>query len=87
MKNVKFGETVSVEIFRNNIKQTYQVKFPSKDEIILLTTDLDKLDNKDKNHTQPNIEEKLESLQRLLNKGIINKDEYEIKKKQLLKEL
>lgn len=75
-----FGDTIIVEVLRDNITQSYQVKLPSKDEVTLLKASTT---NKDTT-IQPNIEEKLESLQRLLKKGLVTQEEYEVKRKQLL---
>jgi hypothetical protein len=79
-KKFVFGDTIVVEVLRDNIPQSYQVKLPSKDEVVLLMAPKN---NKDIT-LQPNIEEKLESLQRLLKKGLVTQEEYEVKRKQLL---
>lgn len=79
-KNRKFGDTVKVEVLRDNVSQSFQVKLPLKEEVTLIKDSIIKKDSTQ----QANIEEKLESLQRLLKKGLINQEEYDVKKKQLL---
>ena len=36
LSNIKFGETLSIQITRDNANQTYQVKLPSKEEALSL---------------------------------------------------
>ncbi len=83
-KDLAFGDTISMEISRNNNRQIYQVKLPSKNEAISLKSSLERGDTSSPNLS---IEEKLVQLQRLLKKGLITKEEYETKKKQLIESL
>ncbi len=80
-KDETFGDTVSVEIMRNGIRQIYQGKLPSKEEVLLLKSTPNKGETLSAN---PSVEEKLIELERLLQKGLITQEEYETKRKQLI---
>lgn len=81
--SIDFGQTVEFAILRDNIPQVLTVTVPSKQEFekLVETKDATPL-----NET-PQVELKLESLRRLLDRGIISQDEFNVKKKQLLNEL
>jgi len=81
IKNAGFEATIIMEIMRNNIRQTYHVKLPSKAEALFIKGSLNK---EEALSPAPNVEEKLEELQRLLQRGLITQEEYETKRKRLI---
>ena len=83
LKKLAFGDIVNIEVLRDNITQTCQVKLPTRDEVILLMASTKSKESVIK----PTAEEKLESLQRMLKKGLITQEEYDSKRKKILSEL
>lgn len=78
---VKFGEKIEMKVKRHNDIISLLLEFPSEKEI----QEIVKSDTTTIFKTEPeDIENKLESLNRLLNKGLITQEEYNKKKTELL---
>lgn len=80
-----FGEVHSIEVLRNSSKLNLEAKFPTRDEVVAAiakpaAANLGAV-------RSVSIEERLESLTRLLQKGMITQEEFEAKKKQLITDL
>lgn len=83
MGQIKFGQKVYFEVLRNNISKTLIFAAPTQQEASSLVPSTETKTSE----VSLSIEQKLEALSRLLNKGIINQEEFNIKKKELLNDL
>lgn len=83
LNKLDFGENVQLSVLRDDFPQEMTIKIPEKQEMAKLLTNK-KIESKG---NSSEIEQKLEALSRLLEKGIITKDEFDSKKKQLLSEI
>lgn len=81
LTKVQFGDKKKIEILRNGIPMSFVLEFPSTQEVesIVKSQGVSKGSKADES-----IEEKLETLNRLLDKGLITKKEYDKKKAELL---
>jgi len=83
LSNIDFGDKVRVGILRDDLSQELSITVPDKQFILgLIQPKKEEL-----NIQRPDVEQKLEALSRLFEKGIITNEEFESKKKQLLSEM
>jgi hypothetical protein len=82
IEDIEFGDKARIEINRNGDIHSRTLEFPTKKEIEKLASS-----NTDVHvNVQNDIEGKLESLSRLLEKDLITQEEFDKKKKELLEE-
>lgn len=82
---MKFGDTVQVEVLRNSEKLKLEMIIPNKEEVAAITNEIKK--EKEVVSSPKSVEERLETLTRLHQKGLVSKEEFEEKKKQFLSEM
>lgn len=81
--NLRFGDKLNVEVLRDDRPLSLTIQLLSKEEHDQMRARSNATSQKD----SMDVEKKLESLSRMLEKGLVSKDEFEAKKKQLLQDM